>query len=383
MAAYRKLSAWAARLPFARPDTEEGVRPPAPEAAPEGGVSRLAREGRRELLQAIADFLLENDLAVRPDTLAAAWEALSGSSPNLARRIEVRRRAGERITQAWLDEVTADPLGKADEEAPQRLLDEVDTALQHFARNTSAVRKVTSSYGSELDRHLSDLDRMKDGADVLSQIAGLAQSMAERTRKAEAELRTREKETRALRRRLDKARREAEHDHLTGLPNRRAFEVQLRRVYDEAKANGEPLSIAFCDLDHFKQVNDRHGHDAGDRVLKLVADELAAASADNCHVSRHGGEEFVLLFRNTTVREAKARLDATREALARRRLVNRDTDEPIGQITFSAGIADVFAYDDPRHALRAADAALLTAKENGRNQVIEAAANDAGGPPPR
>src|SRR3546814_16509901 len=84
-------------------------------------------------------------------------------------------------------------------------------------------------------------------------------------------------------------------DYLTGLPNRRAFELLLDRHHKEARAALEPLSVAFCDIDEFKKVNDLHGHEAGDRVIKAIADTLARISNDHCHVARHGGEEFVML----------------------------------------------------------------------------------------
>jgi diguanylate cyclase len=193
--------------------------------------------------------------------------------------------------------------------------------------------------------------------------------MAERTRRAEEELRSSEQEAKGLRRRLNQARRDAERDHLTGLPNRRAFEAELERQHEEAGRAFEPLSIAFCDIDHFKRINDSHGHDAGDRVLKVVAHMLEECS-DNCHVSRHGGEEFVLLFRGQSPAEAKVRLDDVRERLAGRSLLNRETDEPFGRITFSGGIAAVFAYDNPRDALKAADNALYEAKAGGRNRIV-------------
>jgi diguanylate cyclase len=351
---------------------EDGAGAPAQANDAGGRVSRLAREERKELLKAIGDFLMENDLAVQPDNLVAAYNALSGSLPALARRIDNRKRAGEPITQAWLDEVAIDPMERTAEDEPNQLMEVFDNTLEQFSRNTRAVRKMTREYGSELDRSIVDLDRIKGEADILAQIALLAQTMSDRTRKAESELREREQEANALRRRLDHAKREAYHDHLTGLPNRRAFEARFDRAFREAAEAEIPLSLAFCDIDRFKLVNDQHGHDAGDRVLKLVAEELAAESDDNCHVARHGGEEFVLLFQGLSVGQAKARLDQTREALSRRRLVNRETQEPIGQITFSAGVADVFAHDDPRLALRAADEALLRAKESGRNQVLMA-----------
>src|SRR3546814_9014444 len=96
---------------------------------------------------------------------------------------------------------------------------------------------------------------------------------------------------------LARAKRDAEVDYLTGLPNRRAFEALLERHYREAREQPVALSVAFCDIDNFKAINDAHGHDAGDRVLKVIADTLAQISNDNCHVARHGGEELVMLFR--------------------------------------------------------------------------------------
>ena len=130
--------------------------------------------------------------------------------------------------------------------------------------------------------------------------------------------------------------------------------------------------MAFCDIDHFKLVNDTHGHNAGDRVIKLVAQSLARISNDHCHVARHGGEEFVVLFRNVALDDAAASLDRLRQEMAERRLVNRANDLPFGQVTFSGGIADVFTFPDRRTALRAADAALYRAKREGRNRIIVA-----------
>lgn len=348
---------------------------PDPDDAPaqsDDTIASLAREGRQALLDSISTFLLNNDLAINPANLTLAWNAFSGASPGLLRRIEGRTRAGERITQAWLDEVTASPADEEqDHKALRAMLEELDNGVRTFARSTSAARSATSEYSSELDRQVQEIEQLGDDAAV-SRLASLAQAMAARTRLAEAELQSSEREARGLRRRLNKARREAELDHLTGLPNRRAFEAELDRQHADALATGEPLSLAFCDIDHFKRINDVHGHDAGDRVLKLIAQTLAAISDDNCHVSRHGGEEFVLLFRGLTSADAARKLDDARETLAARRLVNRETDAPFGQITFSAGVANVLGHDDPREALKAADGALYRAKEAGRNRVLVA-----------
>ena len=194
--------------------------------------------------------------------------------------------------------------------------------------------------------------------------------MVSRTEIFAAEMKRSEDEAQALRRELDKARHDAEIDHLTGLPNRRAFEAALDRHYREARQEADHLCVAFCDIDHFKRVNDTHGHDTGDRVIKAIGEALARISDDTCHVARHGGEEFVMLFRGKTTQEAWEKLDAVRENFGSRQFVNRANDNPIGKITFSGGIADVFAHKNPRDALKAADEALYEAKSGGRNQIV-------------
>src|SRR3546814_9194245 len=160
-------------------------------------------------------------------------------------------------------------------------------------------------------------------------------------------MRKSEDEAKALRRSLERTKRDAELDYLPGLPNRRAFELLLDRHHKEARAALEPLSVAFCDIDEFKKFNDLHGHEAGDRVIKAIADTLARISNDQCHVARHGGEEFVMLFRGLTPPEAAAKLDAAREALADRRLINRKTAHPFGPIPLPGRVAHPFRSGHP------------------------------------
>ena len=343
--------------------------PSADEAAAAAKVD-LFKEGRRQLLGSICDFLMENDLAVSPDNLLAAHGAFAGGNPGLSRQIAAKQQLGQKVTQEWLDEVTANQATERKDIAMERLMGKLEQNLDAFAKSSKAARTATSDYSNRLEQHVVELEQVEDAGQIITGLADLAKAMAERTRQVEAEMRKSEEEAKSLRRHLDRAKRDAEIDHLTGLPNRRAFEALLEKHYREAQAEVDPLSVAFCDIDHFKMVNDTHGHDTGDRVIKLIAEALARISNDNCHVARHGGEEFVMLFRGLNPVEAKKRLDECREELAARKLINRRTDSPIGQITFSGGVANVFGYADPRAALKAADEALYRAKQTGRNQIL-------------
>ena len=340
--------------------------------APATGVmapaGEIGRQVRQKLLDQIADFLLDNQLEVTVANLAVAHGVFAGLNPGLKRRIQRRLESGEPITQGWLDKATAtDTLGE--DEAVEQLVGKLEQNIDEFSASTRTARTATTLYGDALEHHVGQLEAAPDAGELIANLAGYARAMLDRSRKAEAELRNSESEAASLRRNLDRARRDAEVDFLTGLPNRRAFEALLEQQFREAQAALEPLSVAFCDIDHFKAVNDCHGHEAGDRILRVVAETLAMISDDRCHIARHGGEEFVMLFRGIKPCEALAKLDKAREQLAARKLVNRKTEQPFGQITFSGGVADVFAYGTPREALAAADAALYEAKEGGRNQV--------------
>jgi len=334
-----------------------------------------ARGARSDLIERIGTFLLEHDLDITPANLTAAHAAFSGTDLGLAQRITERQIAGERIDQPWLDQQRPKPRVAEEDTGRERgeidaLMGRLDSSIAIFADATNRAHGTTSAYGDTLTEQVSLIGA--EGAatgEVLSSLAGIARAMLERTREVEQEMRRSADEANGLRQSLERARRDAEIDHLTGLPNRRAFEGVLEIHYREAQAEIDLLSVAFCDIDHFKAVNDNHGHEAGDRVIQAIGQVLSRISDDKCHVARHGGEEFVMLFRGRSVTEAQAILDAAREQLSARRFINRTTDEPIGQITFSGGVADAFGWPDPRDALRAADEALYRAKSEGRNRI--------------
>lgn len=355
----------------------DGLLPGA--AAGDGRGAPPARPGPtglagKELLDVIASFLLENGLEVSPANLLAAHGAFSGENRELARAVAARLAAGEAISQDWLDEIVRRTDRGNERVEFEKLASKLEANLETFTKMTAAAQTATTDYNDALEQQAARLREVGDSGSVLTSLTELTKTMLDSVRHVNEQMRRSEAEAKTLRKSLARAKRDAEIDHLTGLPNRRAFEALLDAQFREARAAVENLCVAFCDVDHFKRINDSHGHDTGDRVLKVIAQSLAKISNETCHVARHGGEEFVMLFRGMTTAQAFERLDEVREAFAERRLVNRKSDEPFGQITFSGGIADVFAHASPRAALKAADEALLRAKQEGRNRILIAAA---------
>ena len=330
-------------------------------------------------LEEIGKFLALHKIEVTPLALTIAWNYLTGSDSQVVRTIDRQIQTRQPITAAWLEENLGDSNGD-DLALLAQLMERLESSIDEFGKTSRDAHHATSDYQSALEEHVNELTQVTKAGEVISELATIAKVMLRRTRDIEKQMLRSEAQTRALRRRLDEARRNAEEDHLTGLPNRRSFEATYAEQYRLARAATEALCVAFCDIDHFKAINDTHGHEAGDRVLKLVADSFARISDDHCHVARHGGEEFVLLIRGCGPGDAFGQLDRLREELAGRRLVNRANDQPFGQVSFSAGIADVFNCGDPRTALRAADAALYRAKQNGRNRIEVATPEDCAPP---
>lgn len=334
------------------------------------GQLDLARQARIELLNSVSAFIVDNDLHASAKNLLAARAIAAGDSPRLARKVKQRLSAGEPITQQWLDTMLEEESHQDGLDDVKQLMSQAEQSIQGFSATSRAAHSASSAFGSELEKHSDKLGKARDTGEIVNDLAELARVMLSQTRKIEEEMRQSENEANSLRKSLELAKRDAEIDHLTGLANRRAFEALLDEKYKKAAEAIEPLCVALCDIDHFKKINDTHGHDTGDRVIKAIAETLAKISDDHCHVARHGGEEFVMLFCNLSASEAYARLDQVREKLAARNFVSRKTDQPIGQVTFSGGIAEVFTYTDPREALAAADDALYRAKESGRNQIV-------------
>jgi diguanylate cyclase (GGDEF)-like protein len=152
-------------------------------------------------------------------------------------------------------------------------------------------------------------------------------------------------------------------DHLTGVHNRRAFEERLGQEIARARRHDRPLSLVILDVDHFKRVNDTHGHHVGDRVLMEVARRLVTGTRTEEMAARLGGEEFGVILPDTPSSGA---------ALAGERLRRLMADTPFpgaGRVTVSVGVADLTAAADPETLYRCADAALYRAKAEGRDRV--------------
>jgi diguanylate cyclase (GGDEF)-like protein len=158
-------------------------------------------------------------------------------------------------------------------------------------------------------------------------------------------------------------------DALTGLYNRRRFEDVLKREFAVTKRYDTPLSCLMIDVDHFKSINDTHGHDAGDIVLREIAQRLSQRLREVDLAARYGGEEFAILLPQTNKEGAVIVAERIMERIRREEFDFEGTSLCVTVSIGVAGNADIVGKS-PESLVKAADAALYQAKEQGRNRVV-------------
>jgi diguanylate cyclase (GGDEF)-like protein len=171
----------------------------------------------------------------------------------------------------------------------------------------------------------------------------------------------------AMLRAFEVSRTQANSDSLTGLMTRRSLETAVRELHD----TGTPYSVAYGDLDHFKDLNDVFGHAAGDRALRTFSQVLRDSLRPDDIPGRYGGEEFVIVLPECPVDEARQVLERVRERLAERIVIAQ-----LPRFTISFGLAASDQAGDFDQVVALADAALLSAKAGGRDQVVTSAGTD-------
>ena len=161
-------------------------------------------------------------------------------------------------------------------------------------------------------------------------------------------------------------RRSAELDALTGTFNRRTIDQWLVRSFGEAERDGQPISVLFVDMDHFKAINDKFGHACGDHCLRVVAQGLRAALGEGDLLGRYGGEEFIAVLPGRGGAAARMVGEQLRGDIER---LSVDWEGQVLDLTVSVGVATRLNDEDPRNTIDRADKALYAAKRGGRNCV--------------
>lgn len=265
-------------------------------------------------------------------------------------------------------------------------LAEIYLLLGGAVKNTQDERAASRKLQADVMREMSDLESTAASATDINQLKDTVKSqlgnirqvidhyqqtdqaqqyLAEQLQTLGAKIKYMEAEAESNRTILEKHRQKALQDPLTELPNREAYKERATAEVQRWQRYGRPLTIAIFDIDHFKKVNDTYGHQAGDRVIKVIGRSIAKRLREVDFFCRYGGEEFVALMPETDSATALAVLEKIREAIAKAEFNYKE--QPMS-ITLSVGVTEFKTNDSLESAFERADQALYSAKANGRNR---------------
>lgn len=223
----------------------------------------------------------------------------------------------------------------------------------------------------DISRHSVELDELAEELNAVppddpASMMAAAAAMLVANRRLQSELATAQAEITAQQQRVDALAAESRTDTLTGLANRRSFDEELGRRLDQWRRHKVPVSLLLIDVDHFKQINDRHGHTVGDEALKWVARVQANALRQMDVAARYGGEEFAAILPGIKLADAGNVAERLRATISAAPFRHEELEFPI---TASVGVAVAMPGDEPIAFLKRADEALYAAKQNGRNRA--------------
>jgi diguanylate cyclase len=325
-----------------------------------------------ELLRVALGQMGRHAAAFNPVTFTLWYEYAAGINPGLHAALEQLLAKGAAIGDEDVARLYEDHIVPIDAAAVQRMGAGLQKVMRSIAASASQTGERAGLFGTQLD-DLSLALRSNDVAALTPQLdealAGTEQ-MKHSAQALQLQVEASQSEIAQLRSDLDRARGEALLDPLTRLLNRKGFDQQIAALLGEPPASGREHCLVMLDIDHFKKVNDAHGHVMGDRVLQGIAEILAHCVTDPRHaVARYGGEEFAIVLPHSTLAEAQELAEQVRLRAKAMKVRNRNTQEVLFTITVSGGVTALQGSDDAPALIARADAALYESKHGGRDRV--------------
>jgi diguanylate cyclase len=320
------------------------------------------------------DLLKRGQIPPYPQFYELLYTYATGVNPSLNQRVNQIFRDGtataelaERLYNEFLKSQDANErISSVSERMATRIEavhDAIDTAMATANSYSGTLQSASGDLG-QADMTETELRT------TAQKLLGETRRMQDANAQLEQKLEASRDDIAALQRDLDEVRRESMLDPLTKIFNRKSFDEGLLKAFTEASEIGTPLCLMLLDIDHFKRFNDTWGHQTGDQVLRLVAMTLKSNIKGRDMAARYGGEEFAAVLPETDLEGAMIVADNIRKAIQAKELLKRSTNEKLGRITASFGVAMFKKGDSPGSLIERADRCLYAAKHAGRNRVL-------------
>jgi diguanylate cyclase len=333
-------------------------------------------EKSAEYLRQAIQRMAKQKAALHPISYAVWYDYVAGTNAALNTEVDHLIKKNMALDEKSTTEIFRKHIAEADDETAQRVSDGFQKVMTDISNSASKAGTDAEKFGSALEQWAGDISEEDLANDfnlnnlfaqthnIKGSIGSLKAQLAESTREIEA-----------LKNEIIKAKDEALSDGLTGLINRKGFDIALAACLTGAKAQGTSLLIA--DIDFFKRINDTYGHLFGDKVIQAVSQILKAHAKETQTAARYGGEEFVLLLPETSLEEAQRIADKIRATVEKISIKNSLKNESIANITISLGVASYTQGESMTEFVARADSALYQSKNTGRNRVSIAPAKNA------
>jgi diguanylate cyclase len=329
-------------------------------------------DASRQYLRLALELIGRYGLPTDPLHYGVWYEYASGRNSELSaaidRHLEEKGTFPEALSRQLFDQYIANGREKVTtlvREELKKIFAEIIGAIQTTRQDFSQSENKLETINDAIAPNLSEADVEKIVKQIKSEIKKLefsSTSFREQLQQATREIDQ-------LKSKMARYRNEALMDPLTRIGNRRGFEKKLAGALDQANGTGTNLCLIMADIDHFKKINDTHGHLVGDNVLRMVASTITESIKGKDHVARIGGEEFAILLPDTPFAGAMKLADNMRLAFERLDLKKKNTGESLGRITLSFGVAVYKKNEATDDFIQRADEALYQSKKTGRNKV--------------
>jgi len=334
-----------------------------------------------EYSSAAMRLMKERSLPATPQNFALWYAYASGKNAKLCKALDAAASGKEPVpssvaTQIYEKYISGEKGGDAMLDAGENL----STVAEDLMNMVNQASDDAAVFSDALANSAGSLDGLTDPkaiGRVVKALADNTQNMLAQNATLQEKLEVSSQEVATLKEDLMSVQKEALTDGLTGIANRKCFDMALRKATKEADESSAPLCLIFTDIDHFKKFNDTHGHQTGDHVLRFVALMLQRSVKSQDTAARYGGEEFAMILPNTDLPAAMAIAESVRSMVAGKHLRKKQTGTIIGNITLSLGVARYRKGESIAAFVKRADDGLYMAKRSGRNQTIDETQLDA------
>lgn len=330
------------------------------------------KEQSAELLRKTLALLGQHDAPFHPVSFAVWYEYAAGTNPPLTQAVGVVQQTEPRLSDASVVRLYQNFVADVDPQAMDRITSRFQVMMAGVAESARQTGDQAGSFGAQLSG-LSTALQHNDSAHLSSQLAetlaGTAQ-MQSSVQVLRQQVDASRQEIEQLQTELTRARTEATLDPLTKVLNRKGFDTQLASMMGTPAASDKAHCLIMLDIDHFKKVNDTHGHVMGDRVIQALGEVLRICVPDKTHsVARYGGEEFAILMPSSSMAQSMALAETVRQHTKAMKLRDRRTQEVVLTVSISGGVTALQPGDGPQDFIARADGALYQSKQAGRDRV--------------